>query len=126
MGSRPRVLLADDHPGFVRALTRILSFDCDVVGVVADGGSVAEAAARLQPVIAVVDLHLPNINGLEVCRRIRQTNPLAKVILITAMFDEALKDEGAAAGAIGFFPKLTAATELGEAIRRAWFDDQPD
>ena len=47
MPTRPRVLLADDHAGIVKALERMLSLDCDVVGVVADSSDVAEAAARL-------------------------------------------------------------------------------
>jgi DNA-binding NarL/FixJ family response regulator len=120
MPTRPRVLLADDHPGVVKALARFLSLDCDVVGVVGDGSEVAEAAARLQPVVTVVDVHLPNVSGLEVCDRILQTNPRAKVIVITALFDEAIRTEALAAGASGFFPKLTAGNELIDAIREAW------
>src|SRR6478672_3548995 len=112
MPTRPRVLLADDHAGIVRALERILSIECDVVGVVADGSEVAEAAARLQPVVTVVDLNLPNVSGLEVCRRILQTNPRAKVILITAMLDDDIRTDAQAAGASGCFSKLMAGTEL--------------
>jgi DNA-binding NarL/FixJ family response regulator len=120
MPTRPRVLLADDHPGVVRALQRVLSSECDVVGVVADGSDVAEAAARLQPVVTLVDLNLPNVNGLEVCRRILQTNPRAKVILITAMLDRAIETEALATGASGVFPKLLAGSELVDAIRKVW------
>jgi two-component system, NarL family, response regulator DevR len=120
MPTRPRVLLADDHPGVVKALTRILSLECDVVGVVADGSDVAEAAARLQPIVTVVDLNLPNVNGLDVCRRILQTNPRAKVILITAMTDDEIKTEALAAGASGFVTKLMAGNGLVNAIRAAW------
>ena len=120
MATRPRVLLADDHHGVVKALERILSVDCDVVVLVSDGSEVAEAAARLQPVVTVVDLHLPSVSGLDVCRRIVQTNPRAKVILITAMIDEGLRPEALAAGASGYFSKLKAADELIDAIRGAW------
>ena len=120
MPTRPRVLLADDHPGVVKALVRALSFECDVVGVVLDGSEVADAAARLQPVVAVVDVNLPNVNGLEVCRRILQTNPRAKVILISAMIDERIRADALAAGASGFFSKFLAGTELIDAIRRIW------
>ena len=120
MATRPRVLLADDHPGVAKAFVRLLSFECDVVGVVADGSEVAEAAARLQPVVSVVDLNLPNLNGLDVCRQIRQTNPRAKVILVTAMDDERIQADALAAGASGFFSKLAAGNELIEAIRRVW------
>jgi len=122
MPTRPRVLLADDHPGMVKALERVLALECDVVGVVADGSEVAEAAARLQPVVIVVDLNLPNVSGLEVCRRILQTNPRAKVIVITGMIDETIRADALAAGASDFVAKLAAGKELIVAVRRAWAD----
>jgi len=120
MPIRPRVLIADDHPGLVKALSRVLSIDCDIVGVVADGNDVVEAAARLQPVVTVVDLNLPHVDGLELCRRILQTNPGAKVILMTAMLDRGMADEAMAAGAYGFFGKVQAGHEMIDAIRAAW------
>jgi DNA-binding NarL/FixJ family response regulator len=97
----------------------LLSAECDVVGVIADGREVADAATRLQPVVIVVDLNLPNISGLEVCRQITQNNPKMKIIVITAMTDDAIRDEALAAGASGFFHKF-AANELIVAIRRIW------
>ena len=121
MPTRPRVLLVDDHPGIVKALSRALSPECDVVGVIADGREVADAAARLQPVVIVVDLNLPNVNGLEVCRQVTQNNPDVKVIVISAMSDDDIKDEALAAGASGFFHK-SAVNELIVAIGRIWKD----
>jgi two-component system invasion response regulator UvrY len=123
MPTRPRVLLADDHPGIVKALERVLALECDVVGVVADGSEVADAASRLQPVVTVVDLNLPNVSGLEACRRILQTNPRAKVILITGMIDETIRAEALVAGASAFVPKLAVGNELIVAIRRAWAEN---
>ena len=119
MPTRPRVLLVDDHPGIVRALSRLLSTECDVVGVMADGREVAAAAARLQPVLIVVDLNLPDVSGLDVCRQIRDSNPRVKVVVISARIDDAIRDEALAAGASGFFEK-SAANELIEAIKRIW------
>ena len=119
MPTRPRVLLVDDHPGIVQAVGRVLSRECDVVGVIADGRAVAEAAARLQPVVILLDLNLPDVSGLDVCRQITDDNPRVKVIVISAMADEALRDEALAAGASGFFEK-SAANELVVAIRRIW------
>ena len=84
---RPRVLIAEDHPGVAKAVCRVLALDCDVVGSVADGSAVLEAAQRLQPDVIVVDLNLPNVNGLEACRQITQVNPEAKVIVFSAMND---------------------------------------
>ncbi len=121
MTTRPRVLLVEDHPGVVKALGRLLSFECDVVGVIADGREVADAATRLQPVVVVVDLNLPNVSGLEVCRQITQNNPRVKIIVISAMTDDAIRNEVLAAGAAGFFHK-SAAHELIVAIRRVWTD----
>jgi DNA-binding NarL/FixJ family response regulator len=118
--ARPRVLLVDDHPGVVKALARLLSPECDVVGVMADGREVADAAARLQPAVIVVDLNLPNVSGLDVCRQITQNNPRVKVIVITAMADDASRDEALAAGASGFVQKSAATDELIVAIRRIW------
>ena len=119
MPIRPRVLLVDDHPGIVQALGRVLSPTCDVVGVIADGREVADAAARLQPAVIVVDLNLPNVSGLDVCRHLTQTNPRVKVILVSAMADDAIRVEALAAGASGFFHK-SAADELLVAINRLW------
>jgi DNA-binding NarL/FixJ family response regulator len=117
--TRPRVLLVDDHPGVVKALGRVLSRECDVVGVIADGREVADAARRLQPVVIVVDVNLPNVNGLDVCRQITQNTPRVKVIVISAMTDDDIRDDALAAGASGFFHK-SAANELIAAIRRIW------
>ena len=56
--TRPRVLLADDYPDLVKAISRLLSLDCDVVGSVTDGGALLEAVQRLQPDVIVLDVNL--------------------------------------------------------------------
>ena len=119
MPARPRVILVDDHPGVAKALGRLLSVECDVVAVIAEGREVADAAMRLQPVVIVMDLNLPDVNGLEVCRQVTQQTPGVKVIIISAAADEAIRDDVLAAGASDFLPK-SAATELVAAIRRVW------
>ena len=119
MPTRPRVLLVDDHPGIVEALSCMLSTECDVVGVIADGREVADAAARLQPVVTVVDLNLPNVTGLDVCRQITDNNPRARVIAITATTDDQIREQVLAAGASGFFDK-SAINDLVGAIKRIW------
>ena len=104
----------------VKALGRVLSFECDVVGVIADGREVADAAVRLQPVVIVVDVNLPNVSGLDVCRQITQNDPRAKVIMLTAMPDADIRDEAMAAGASMFVDKTAASDELLVAVRRLW------
>jgi len=118
--TRPRVLLADDHPGVAKALTRLLSFECDVVAVVSDGTEVAAAAARLQPVVVVVDVNLPHVNGLEVCREITQSSPRARVIVMSGMLDDDVAQEARTAGASEFFDKTAMGDDLVLAIKKAW------
>jgi DNA-binding NarL/FixJ family response regulator len=120
--SRPRVLLADDHVGVLKALSRVLSAECDVVETIGDGSEVPAAAARLHPVVSVVDVNLPNINGLDACREITRNNPGAKVIMITAMVDDAIRSAAMAAGAFGFVHKSAAPDDLIAAIKQAWIE----
>ena len=104
---RPRVLIAEDHPGVAKAVCRMLSLECDVVGNIADGSAVLEAAQRLQPDVIVVDLNLPQVHGLEVCRQITQVNPKAKVIVFSAMNDPDVKQRSVEVGASAFVCKGT-------------------
>ena len=120
MPTRPRVLLADDHHGVVKALSRLLSFDCDVVGTVGDGSEVVGAAARLQPVVVVLDVNLPNVNGLDACREITINSPRASVIVISGMFDDDLAQAARQAGASKFFEKAAMGDELIRAIKEVW------
>ena len=89
MSLRPRVLLADDYPDMVKAVSRLLALDCEIVGSVADGSALLEAAQRLQPDVIVLDVNLPNVHSLEACREITRVNPTTKVIMFTAMDDPA-------------------------------------
>ena len=72
---RIRVLLADDHQMLVDALKSVLEPRYEVVGAVRDGRSLVEAAAKLQPEIAVVDIAMPQLNGLDAARQIRRSVP---------------------------------------------------
>ena len=90
---RPRVLIVEDHPEMAKAVCRVLALDCEVVGSLADGRAVLEATQRLQPDVIVIDLNLPNVSGLEVCRQITQVHTKTKVIMFTAMDDPDLRQD---------------------------------
>ena len=115
---RPRVLLAEDHPGVAKAVCRVLSLDCDVVETVADGSAVLEAVQRLQPDVIVVDLSLPNVNGLEACRQILQVDPEAKVIVFSAWSDPDVEQRCFKVGASAFVSKGAGDGALLSAIKR--------
>jgi DNA-binding NarL/FixJ family response regulator len=73
--TRPRVLLADDHPMMLEGLKRLLSPDFEVVGAVADGPALLEAAAVLRLDLIIVDISMPGIDGIETTRRLRLSFP---------------------------------------------------
>jgi DNA-binding NarL/FixJ family response regulator len=118
VSTRPRVLIADDYPDMVKAICRVLSLDCEVVGTVSDGSAVLEAAQRLQPDVIVVDVNLPNVNGLEACRQITDVNPKAKVIVFSAMDDPDLKQRCVEVGASAFVHKATGDGDLLSTVKR--------
>ena len=122
MSKRPRVLIADDHPDLVKAMTRVLALDYEVVGVVADGGAVLEAAQRLRPDVIVLDLNLPNVNGLDACRQVTQVMPDTKVIVFTAMDDPHLRQRALEAGASAFVCKVAGDCDLLATINRLFTD----
>ena len=121
MSTRPRVLLADDYPDMVKAVSRLLALDCEIVGSVADGSALLETAHRLQPDVVVLDVNLPNVHSLEACREITRVNPEMKVIMFTAMEDPELSRRFLAAGASAFLSKI-ASVELLLTIKRLCAD----
>jgi DNA-binding NarL/FixJ family response regulator len=120
MTLRPRVLIAEDHAGVAKAVSRMLALDCDVVGNVQDGDAALEAAQRLQPDVIVVDLNLPHVHGLEVCRQIKQVKPEAIVIVFSAMNDLDLRQRSVEVGASAFIWK--GAGDLLSTIKRLCAD----
>jgi DNA-binding NarL/FixJ family response regulator len=118
LSRRPRVLLAEDHPAVAKAVCRVLALDCDVVGTVAEGGAVLEAAQRLRPDVIVVDFNLPHVNGLEACRQITQINPQAKVIVFSANDDTNVRQRCFEAGASAFVFKGTGDADLLSTVKR--------
>jgi DNA-binding NarL/FixJ family response regulator len=116
---RPRVLLADDFPDMVKAISRLLALDCEIVGTVSDGGALLEEARRLQPDVIVLDANLPNVNSLEACREITRVNPTTKVF--TAMNDAAASQAFLQAGASAFVSKIRA-EDLLSTVKRVSID----
>lgn len=113
---RPRVLLADDHKMLMDALKSILEPRFEVVGAVSDGRALLESAAKLRPDIIVLDIAMPQLNGLEAARQIKHSMPGVKLIFMTMNEDPYLVGEAFRAGASGYLLKQAAALELVAAI----------
>jgi DNA-binding NarL/FixJ family response regulator len=112
-------VIADDFPGMASLFKRILTPDCEVVEMVADGRAAIDAAARLEPDVMLVDLNLPNVSGLEVCRHIARASPDVKLIVVTGSPDQVIEQLALAAGASAFISKTAAGEALLPAIRKA-------
>ena len=119
---RPRVLLADDYPDILKAISQWLAPDCEIVGSVADSSALLEAAQRLQPDVIVLDVNLAKVQSLEACRDIRRVSPTTKVIMFSAMADAATSQAFLGAGASAFVSKL-ASEELLSTIKRLCIDE---
>jgi DNA-binding NarL/FixJ family response regulator len=118
MPGRIRVLIVDDYAGIVKSVSRLLACDCDVVGSLADCSGLIEAAQHLKPDVIVLDVNLPNVDGLKACRQIMQDNPETKVIVFTARDDPEIRRRAFEAGASAFVHKLALDGDLLSAIRR--------
>ncbi|MCC6203131.1 MAG: response regulator transcription factor [Gammaproteobacteria bacterium] len=114
---RYRVLLADDHRIVRQGLRGLLEkAGHEVVGEAADGREAVSLAARLTPEIAVMDLSMPLVNGLDATREIRRTVPAIKVILLTMYSDKGYVLQALQSGANGYILKSQAAEDLIRAI----------
>jgi DNA-binding NarL/FixJ family response regulator len=113
-----RVLIADDHPVFrfgVRALLGAMP-DTEVVGEVTTGEEAIAALASVQPDVILMDITMPGAGGIEATRRIRETNPDARVLIVTMLEDDSVF-AAMRAGARGYVVKGAAPAEVLRAIR---------
>jgi len=115
---RPSVLLADDHRMLLDALKKVLEPRYDVVGTASDGRALLAEAAKLRPDVVVLDIGMPELNGLDAARRLKQTMPGVKLIFMTMNEDPYMVGEAFRAGGSAFLLKQAAAFELTEAIQQ--------
>jgi DNA-binding NarL/FixJ family response regulator len=112
-----RVLIADDHQIFRQGLRGILErAGHEVVGEAADGREALTLAQRLAPDIAILDLSMPLLNGLDVADQLRRTAPNVKTILLTMHADKAYVQHALRVGVRGYVLKTQAAEDLIRAI----------
>ncbi len=116
---RPRILLADDHPGILKTISRLLETEFEVVGAVEDGQALISAAAPLQPDVVIVDISMPGINGIEAVRQLKQAGSTTKIIFLTIHEDPDFLAEALSTSALGYVVKTRLVTDLIPAIHEA-------
>ncbi len=113
---KARILLADDHVLVAEGIRTMLAPVYDVVGTVSDGRSLLAAAETLKPDLILVDIGMPQLNGLDATRVLKGLLPNVKVIVLTQNEDSLLVAEAFRAGASGYLLKYAAPKELLQAI----------
>ena len=113
-----RILLADDHEIVRRGLCMLLQKQegWEVCGEASDGRQALEMARQLNPDVVIVDIGMPNLNGLETTRHLLQQDPKFKIIVLTMTDSDQVIREALNAGARGFVLKSDAARDLVAAV----------
>lgn len=116
-----RLLLVDDHTVVRQGLRLILSQheDLEVVGEAANGEEAVQHALRLRPDVAVIDIAMPRVNGVEATRLLRQNCPECNILILSMHKDAAYVRETLRVGAKGYLLKDTIASDLVKAVRAA-------
>ena len=114
--SRPRLLIADDHTLVLEAFKTMLEPEYEVVGAVADGRSLVDAALRLTPDLIVADFYMPLLNGLDAARIILHELPAVKFVVLTMDQDPDLSASAFRMGVSGYLLKNSAGAELKKCV----------
>src|ERR1051326_2064315 len=113
---RLRVLLGDDHVLLLEGVRTLLEADFDIVGAFNHGRDLLEAAVILQPDAILLDITMPQLNGIDATRQLRKLVPQSKIIIVTMHADPEYVHEAFRAGASAYVLKQSAVSELVTAI----------
>ena len=114
------ICLLDDDPSVLKATERLLASEGWRVEKFTNPDVFLDHVKNAPPRVAVIDMWMPNLNGLEVQRRLAELSPETKVIVLTANADSAVRWKALAAGAAAFFIKPARSTEFIASIRSAF------
>ena len=119
---RIRVLIADDHRTFAEALRTVIDLERGLVvtEVVTDGRTAVEKVGVERPDVVLLDLDMPEMDGIAATREIKRVNPDARVILISAYEDDELVARALRAGAAGFISKSRPVADVAAAVRAVY------
>lgn len=119
-----RLLLADDHRMLREGLRRSLTDEgFDVIGEASDGREAVEMAGSLKPDVVLMDVTMPDVDGVEATRRLQASHPEIPVVMLTMHADEDVIAEAMRAGAVGYLVKDCSTDEIADTLRQAAADD---
>jgi CheY-like chemotaxis protein len=116
---RRRILIADDHAEVLERARELLASEFDVVAIAADGQAALETTERLQPDLAVLDISMPMMSGLEAAAIMSGLPMAPRIVFLTVLDDPEFHEAARAVGASGYVLKGSMAVDLLPAVRRA-------
>jgi DNA-binding NarL/FixJ family response regulator len=117
--SHGRVLVADDLAPVLSTVATLLQGSFDVVGMVSDGRAALDGILELEPDLAVLDISMPGINGLEVARMVKSRPSRTRIVFLTVEQDPGIMAACLAAGALGYVVKELMDSDLIPAMNEA-------
>jgi len=115
-----RLMLADDHRMLREGLRRSMTEEgFDIVGEARDGLEAITLAEQLLPDVILMDVSMPNCDGVEACRQVKARNNPAKVVMLTMHVDKEVLTNAIRAGATGYLIKDCSTSEIADAVRMA-------
>ena len=119
MSKKSRIVLADDHPIVLGGLRNLIQAepDLELVGEASSGLAALKVIREREPDVAVIDISMPELNGIMVSRRLSKEMPAVKVLVLTLHEDRAYLQQALEAGVRGYVLKRSAAENLIQAIR---------
>jgi DNA-binding NarL/FixJ family response regulator len=122
--SQPRLLLVDDHKLLRQGLRRAVEeAGFDVVGEAGDGEEAVRLAVELRPDLVLMDVTMPVLDGIEATRRLRQSAPEARVVILTMHGEEETIDQALRAGAVAYLLKDSSTDQVAETLWAVYAGD---
>lgn len=112
-----RILLADDHALMLEGIRAVIAPHYKIVGAVADGRALMEAALRLKPELVILDVTMPKLNGIDAAIQLKKLLPETKLLFVTMHVNSAYLEAALNTGATGYVIKTAAGEELLDAIK---------
>jgi len=120
MSKTPTVVIADDHPIFLLGLKSVLekmTNEFDLIGVAENGSQAWDLIKNKKPDIALLDIEMPDMSGLDLCEKVRAENLFTKIIALTVHKDEDIFNQALEAGVHGYILKENSINDLSEGIK---------
>jgi len=117
LGTRPRILIADDHVFLAELCKKLLEAEFDVIGIVTNGRAMVREASRLKPDVILVDVGMPILNGLDAGQQVKKSCQSIKLLYLSMKNDPEIVAEAFRRGASGYLLKTCTSSQLVIAVR---------